>query len=191
MKQRICLLLFTITLCGCGMRQREEALNKREAAINEREQTLVLKEKSLQLKEEELMAQKAQMDSTVLVDTTYIINPALTGKWDVKMTCTETTCSGSAVGDVKNEQWEISYQGNKLIAKAMANDQLVRVYTGFYTGNTIELVEDVNSAIVPSLTKMIVRLRLKDDAKLEGEREIIREKNCKVVYALQAVKMDI
>jgi hypothetical protein len=189
-QQILIALILLMILCGCDSRQQEEALQKRETALNEREQLLLLKEKSLQLREEALLKQKSFFDSTINTDTTYLINTQLQGKWDVRMTCTEATCPGSAVGDVKTEQWELAYQGNKLIAKAMSNNQLVRVYTGFYTGNTIELVEDVTGTEAASLTKMVVRLRLVDNFRLEGEREIIRDNNCKVVYTLLAEKLN-
>ena len=59
------------------------------------------------------------------------------------MTCIETTCPGSAVGDTKTETWDINYENNLIIAKAMANNKLVRVYTGSYDGTNLTLSEDV------------------------------------------------
>jgi len=43
------------------------------------------------------------------------------------MRCTETNCSGSAVGDTKNEQWEIGYQNGGIVAQAFSGNKLVRV----------------------------------------------------------------
>jgi hypothetical protein len=183
------LFMVALLLSGCNFREREEALQKKETALNQKEQELLLKEKTLLLQEQELQNRKLAFDSTQNADTSRIVNPALVGNWNVKMTCTEATCAGSAVGDTKNETWQLAYQGSALLAKANANNQLVRVYTGFYTGNTIELVEDKTSAVAPSPAKMVVRLRLVDSTRLEGEREIVRENNCKVVYALQVEKI--
>jgi hypothetical protein len=59
------------------------------------------------------------------------------------MTCTETTCPGSAIGDTKTETWDISYQNNVLLAKANVGDKLTRVYTGTYDGTNLVLIEDV------------------------------------------------
>jgi hypothetical protein len=98
------------------------------------------------------------------------------------MTCTETTCAGSAVGDTKTEEWELSYEGNTLIAKAHTNEQLIRTYKGFYTGNTIELVESRDST--EANVKMVVRLRLADETHMEGQREITR-KDCKIIYDIK------
>jgi hypothetical protein len=148
----------------------------------------------LRIKEDDLQKREAKLDSSrkkdssSVQDTLHLINPALAGAWAVKMTCTETTCTGSAVGDVKNEQWDISYQGNTIIAKAMAGNQLARVYTGFYSGATVELTEDRISAPLQPAAKMVVRLRIVDEENMEGQREIVRDKECKVIFALQMKK---
>jgi hypothetical protein len=184
MKLFLFISFLLITLAGCDYRSREEAIRKKEAALNEKEQQLLLKEKSLQLKEQELLQKQKVIDSTSAADTTARYNPNLIGLWNVQMTCTETTCAGSAVGDTKTETWEISYQDKNLIARAMVNDELVRVYSGIFTGNTIELV-DVHEAGTPPGTKMIVRLTITDDSKLEGQRSIERPgENCRIVYTL-------
>jgi len=180
-------LLFAVS--SCDLRQREEALQKREASLNQKEQELLLKERTLQLKEEELAKRQQQIDSSKKTDTTHIVNPALAGTWDVKMTCTETTCAGSAVGDTKNEEWVIAYEANTLLAKAMANGQVSRIYSGFSTGNIVELVENRTAAAGTEATsRMTVRLRLVDETHMDGQREIVRDKDCKIVYALQLEK---
>jgi len=183
----IALLFFTP---GCEPRTREEELQKKEIALNQKEQELLLKEKTLHLKEQELQQREQKMDSSLKTDTTNLYNPALIGRWSVKMTCIETTCTGSAVGDTKNEQWDISYQGKTIIAKAMAGDKLVRIYTGFFTDNRVELTEDTESTPSQTATKMVVRLQIVDETSIDGQREIVREDDCKVVYELQMKKQD-
>ncbi|HUC80570.1 MAG TPA: hypothetical protein VMR70_06615 [Flavisolibacter sp.] len=173
---------------GCDIRQREEALQKREATLNQREQELLLKEKSLQLKDEELVKRQQQMDSTIVADTTAKYNAKLAGVWNVQMTCTETSCTGSAVGDTKTETWEISYQDRNVIARAKVNNELVRVYSGLYNGTTLELAEALESEQKPA-TKMIVRLQLTSDTQLEGQREIDRiSENCRIIYSMKMKK---
>lgn len=185
MKWILVLLIFIVyASSGCDYRKREEELQKKETALNQKEQELLLKEKTLQLKEEDLAKREQRLDSTI-IDSTHVINPALTGIWSVQMSCTEATCTGFAIGDTKSEQWQISYTGNTLIAKAFSNNQLARVYTGFDTGNTIELVEDRDTT-VPNV-KMVVRLRFVDTTHMEGQREIARE-DCKVIYDLKLEK---
>lgn len=186
MKRTLFFLFTILLLTTCDYRKREEALRTKEAALNQKEQELVLKEKSLQLKEEDILKREKRLDSTV-TDSSYIVDSTLIGNWSVKMVCTETTCTGSAVGDTKTENWQITYQTNSIIAKVISNNQLTRIYTGFYTGNTIELVEDQNKEASASQTKMVVRLRVIDSTHLEGQREISRE-DCKVIYSLQLGK---
>jgi hypothetical protein len=172
---------------GCDLRKREEFLQKKEAELNQKEQELLLKEKTLQLKDEEL--QKMQKpDSSANVDTMILYNPAIIGFWSVKMVCTEATCPGSAVGDTKTEQWNISYESNTIIAKAMSDDKLVRTYTGKPNADVIELTEQLADEGTQGSTSMIVRLRLINDNRIEGQREIVRDNNCKVVYSLQMEK---
>ena len=176
-------LLFFL-LQSCNLRTREETLQKRETALSVKEQELLLKEKTLQLKEEELASKQRAFDSSSRMLDTAKINPAIVGTWAVQMTCTQTNCSGSAVGDTKTETWELSYQKNNIIAKAKVNDDLVRVYSGILTGNALELTETHDASTQPS-TKIVVRLQTTSDTKLEGQREITRlNEDCKIVYAM-------
>jgi hypothetical protein len=180
------LVLFFLIAPGCANERRNEALDGREAALNAKEQELYGKEKTLQLQEESLRRREQSLDSAARPDSSRLVNPALAGNWSVQMTCTEATCTGSAVGDTKSEDWNLSYQGNALIARASSGGQLVRTYTGFYTGNTVELVEHLDTT---GAVKMVVRLRPTDATHMEGQREITREA-CKVIYDLKLVKND-
>lgn len=179
--QAIFIMLFA---SGCNNKAREAALDKRELELNMREQQLLIKEKQLVLKEEELNERVLKLDSTI-VDSTGIFNPVLVGFWDAKMVCTETSCPGSAIGDTKAENWEIGYENNHLVVKAMTGNKLVRVYTGKYDGINIMLTEDVAEASQSPATKLLVRLVVKDKNNLAGQREILREKDCKIIYSLQ------
>lgn len=189
MKWMICLLLSSFLFSGCDLQQKEEALKKKEAELNQKEQELILREKTIQFKEEELAKKEKRLD-TLAKDSTLMLNPNLAGTWSTKMTCVETTCTGSAVGDTKTEQWTISYEANHIIARAMADDKLVRVYTGSFNGNTIELTQESQATSSEPPTRMVVRLMLKDAGKMEGQREIVRNKDCKIVYALEMQKQN-
>ena len=189
MKRLLIFILLSALIGSCDYREREEALRKREAVLDQREQTILVRERSIALREEAIAKQQRLIDSTTHSDTTHQVSQALVGNWNVKMMCTETSCAGSAVGDTRTEKWQMQYEGTSLIARAMANDQLLRVYTGFFTGNTVELVEDPTNATAPRAAKMVVRLRLVDSSRLEGEREIVRDNNCKIVYATHMEKM--
>ena len=181
------LVLIALLSAGCESRGKEEALLKKEEELNQREQQLLLKEKTLEIREADLLRKEKQLDSTK-IDSTGFYNPALVGNWSVKMTCTETTCSGSAVGDVNNQEWNISYQGNTIIAKVMEGNQLVRTYTGTYNNNAVEMTEAVQSTATQPAVKMLVRLRIINATSMDGQREIFRENNCKIIYALELQK---
>ena len=104
------------------------------------------------------------------------------------MKCTETTCTGSAVGDTKTEQWQIGFENNKVIVTATSNNKLLRLYAGNYVGNSLELTAQQDNAITPQVGKIVVRLQETKENKLEGQREIIRPEDCRIVYDLQLQK---
>ncbi len=190
----ITISLMVVLFCtGCDTKAREEALQKREAELNERDQQLLLRETELAIKEMEIVQLQKQLDSVktirdTLQDTSQVYNQQLIGNWNVKMTCTETTCAGSAIGDTKSEIWDISYDNNVIVAKAMAGDKLVRVYTGSYNGSNLLLTESVAGAPAEPATKLTIRLTLSNNTAMEGQREIVRENDCRIVYRLQLSK---
>jgi hypothetical protein len=110
--------LALLPLAGCGLREREAKLAAREQAVEQRSHQLDARELTLMQREEELSKKLQVLDSQAR-DTAMLYEPLLIGKWNVRMTCTETSCPGSAVGDIKTESWVISYEGNYLEAKAM------------------------------------------------------------------------
>lgn len=184
--QYILIFFFTLLLItGCDSGKKSRELRQKETELTQREQDLAARDQALNLREDALNQKVRITDSTVIADTANTAPPAITGKWTAQMTCTETTCAGSAVGDTKTEQWEITYQGGTFVARAMANGQLVRVYTGSYTDGTIELTEELASSASSTPAKMMVRLKPVSESRMEGQREIVRENNCRILYDLQ------
>lgn len=139
------------------------------------------------MKEDELAQKEKLLDSSSKnpTDSFIALHPQLPGKWDVTMRCTETNCFGSAVGDTKNEQWEISYQNGGIVAQAFSGNKPVRVYSGSGNGNTIELSTATDTPEANSVTKMIVRIQEIKDNEMTGQRDIIRPDNCHIIYALE------
>ena len=182
------LLLIALLLSGCASREKEGALQIKEDSLNQREQQLLLREKTLDIREAELLRREKQYDSTANGDSVGHFNPALSGNWSVKMTCTETSCPGSAVGDVNNQEWIFSYQGNSIIARVMEGNRLMRTYTGTYTNKQVEMTETMQSTTTQPAVKMLVRLTVINETSMDGQREIIRENNCKIIYALDLQK---
>ena len=163
-------------------------MQQKEDILNQKEQQLILKEKTLQIKEEELLLREAKLDSSLQKNSSSVFDSTLLGKWAVKMVCTETSCSGSAVGDTKTELWEITLEGNSFIAKAMSGDKLIRVYSGLFTGNTLELVAETETSSVEPAPKIVARLHIINETRLEGTREIVRENECKTTYTMELLK---
>ena len=188
MKGRIILsLFFIIVLSGCNLRQREIELEKKLAEVNEREQRLTLKEQSLELREQQLNEKEKKLDSTTQsngYDSLMIKHPKLPGLWNVKMQCIQTSCPGSAVGDTKNEQWQFKLQDNGIIVSAISNNELVRVYTGIYRNNALQLSVQADTNLVAT-AKILVRLQQIDEKEMSGEREIIQPDGCRILYSLQ------
>ena len=184
------LILTGFALSGCNLREREIALEKKAAQINEKEQLLFLKEQSLEAREQMLNDREKLLDSTSLKasnDSLFIKYPKLPGSWAVKMVCIETNCPGSAVGDTKNEQWDFTFHDNSIIATAVSNNQMVRVYSGSYFANSIRLSVQKDTADAQT-AKMLVRLQDIKEKEMIGEREIIQESGCRIVYSLQLKK---
>jgi len=182
------LLMGIVFISGCGLRQREMELNRKMQELNVKEQELALKEQSLSIKEEQLNEKEKSLDSTknVVNDSLFVQHQKLPGTWMVEMQCTETNCPGSAVGDVKNEQWDFKFQNNMVIASAMSNNQLVRVYTGDYVGNTLKLAVQQDST--DASAKIVVRLQQIKDKEMTGDREITQANGCRILYSLRLKK---
>lgn len=189
MKNNVRYLFFVLLVASCNADQEE--LDKKLAEVNRKEQELILKEKSLQLREDELNERTKRLDSSSKksADSLLVLQPQVPGKWNVTMRCTETNCSGSAVGDVKIEQWEISYQNNEIIANAYSDNKLVRVYLGTSTGTAIELSTQPETGDQNQNTQMIVRIQEIKEKEMTGQRDIIRPDNCHIVYSLDFKKL--
>lgn len=185
-------LLFLTTACNDAQKQRN--LKMKEAELNTKEQDLVLREKTLQMKEQVLNERfkKAgnlrSKDSLKNGQDSTTTNPELAGTWAVKMTCTETSCPASAVGDIKTEHWNLSYQGNLLVAKVIDKNKLSRIYRGEFNANSAVMTEYRDIANPATDSKMTVRLNFLNNKYMEGQREIIMEDDCRIIYTLQMNK---
>src|SRR5688572_9106024 len=133
MKPYLIILVSIVSLSSCSLREREKELERRTTELNEKEQQLLLKEQTLQLKEDELAIKESRLDSSLHFNSdndTSRTNARYFGNWHVRMDCIETSCTGSAVGDSKIEQWSIDSADNGVIVRAKVGTQLVRVYSG-------------------------------------------------------------
>jgi hypothetical protein len=196
MRLVLLLILLPFSLSSCSIREREKQLERKLAEIEQREQQLLLKEKLLALREGELAKKERAFDSTaavgrkdslVVADSTFVRDTTLIGNWSVRMHCTETNCTGSAVGDTKTETWELNYQDNSIIAKANADGKLVRIYIGRHQNNRLQLTarHDEND----QTTRMVVDVQRSARDEMRGTREIFRPDGCRIVYELELKKV--
>jgi len=181
MKRLTLLFVFFTLICqSCGFKEKEEQLKKQAQRLAEKEQGLMQWEQRLTLLEKELQEKKNKQiaDSTSTTDSLQA--QAFTGKWVVKMRCTETNCGGSAIGDSKTETWEIAYSNKAIVVNAFAGNDLSRIYNGSFSQNRLEVTNGQ-----PGTESVIrVMLELKDN-KMEGTREV-EQTNCKIRYSLNA-----
>lgn len=177
-------LLFFCAACSDGGRER--ILKEKEATLNQKQQQLLLWEQQLSAKEKALDAREHQLDSTKKeIDSVTIHGPSIAGRWQIKMQCVETSCDGSAIGDVKTEQWTFSTDGNDVVAKAYVGKNLIRIYTGFYTQSGLQLTD---KSSLSANTTMEVTLRILNEKTMDGLREIMLP-NCKTTYSISADRL--
>ncbi|WP_207423326.1 hypothetical protein [Desertivirga brevis] len=177
-------LLLTFLLFSCGTDTKLKAVQDSLAIKNRHIDSLNIQ---LKLKDDTIAFIKNSLDTTKITeDSAAVYKAELVGRWAVNMQCIETSCEGSAIGDVKNEQWEISYEGAVLVAKAFNNKEVTRIYKGAFSNEHIEL-----KSIEPTgNTQMIVTLQQrKDEGTLEGVREIIKANDCRIRYSIKLAKL--
>lgn len=180
------ILLFILIIClhGCGLNEREKNLQKLQKEIALKEQALLILEQRLKLKEEALDHVRQSLDSAKMqIDSASVYNPDIVGKWTVKMNCIETSCDGSALGDSKTEQWDISYNKNTIVVKAYSGPVLIRVYVGNYRDNQLKILDERPNMDV----SFKASLNFINTKRMDGTREVL-QKDCKIVYSLNAEK---
>lgn len=182
----VLLLMLTILLHSCGLNEREKKLKFRQKETARKEQQLLAWEQRLKMKEDSLEFTKKHLDSTKNgTDTLSTYDPAIVGKWNVKMSCIETSCSGSAIGDTKTEQWAITYRQNTVVVNAYSGTVLTRVYIGTYKNKVLQILDEKPNAGA----LIIANLNFTNDDRMDGTREVIQNDECRIVYALNARKV--
>lgn len=182
--KKIYLLVFALFLFSCT-NQEEQQLRARSAALDKLRDSLMAKERALNLKAEELDRREQVLDTTTTDIPEGIMNSNLTGKWQVKMTCVETNCTGSAIGDVRNEQWNIAYRNDLFIVEGLANGKVNTLYTGLYNGQELQL----NSGTSAVGTVISIVLTPAESGSMVGRREVTQAGGCKIFYRLNLNKL--
>ena len=181
--KKIYLLLFSLIMFSCNNQEAQE-VKARGIALEKLRDSLLVKERELDLKAQELDKREQMLDTVNNSVPEGITNPNLTGKWQVKMTCVETNCSGSAIGDVRNEQWNLSYRNDLFIIEGLTNGAVNTLYTGLYNGNELQL----NADNIAGTTISIV-LTPSESGTMVGRREVTQAGGCKIFYRLNLNKL--
>lgn len=184
-------LLFALLVqTGCGFDERRKQLDEREKSIAVREQTLMLKEKELRILEDSLKRNFEKIDSISLaaVQQSIPLPESFIGRWNVSMVCTQTSCSGFAVGDVRKETWQIASNDVNVTVRAMQGEKLIRVYTGVFTGTHFKLSTPLSFEDNQPATSMKVDLRIENPNKLTGQRLIVQPDGCTTTFKVDADK---
>lgn len=190
MKQLLLSTLLLIPLLmnsGCGFEERKRALDAREAALQEREQDLLLKQKQLTQLEDSMKLNLARQDSatSVLKNLGLPLPDSLQGVWNISMICTQTSCTGFAVGDSRKENWTFSGgDSTGVYIKAMQGEKLIRIYSGIYDGGGFILSTLSGSDSIT--TVMNVKLSVENGNKLSGTRVINQADGCSATFRLDA-----
>lgn len=175
--QFLSVLLFSFFLISCNedYKLKKEELRKKEISLNKREKAFAEKEaeyQSLIKMRDSLIAEK---DTT----TTDKLSENITGKWNVKMICTASSCAGYAIGDQKNEMWEISGTSNNINAKVFDKGTYLRNYSGRISNDEIILDHETKDGIIMKITITGI-----NSGKIKGSRDITGKNDCKAMYDL-------
>jgi len=182
-------LVFSLLISGCGNNEEKKNIAIREQNVLRREQELKLLDQQLKLKEQELAGREQRLDSadSVLRDSVGVYDAKIIGDWTISMQCTETNCTGYAVGDVKTEQWNISYDNNKVLVRAYVNKTVVRTYSGLFINNMVKLTANLSDA--QTRIDVILRPELTNEKLMSGRRVINHEGECRTVFDIRAEKL--
>ena len=93
--------------------------------------------------------------------------------------------TGSAIGDVRNEQWNLSYRNDLFIVEGLTNAAVNTLYTGLYNGNELQLNAD-NTA---TGTVISIVLTPAEGGTMVGRREVTQAGGCKIFYRLNLSKL--
>jgi len=176
-------LLSGLLLSGCGLQEREKKLADGWQSLHQKEQELILKEQALNDRQKTIDSVESRQ-----TDTLTALYPDLEGNWSVKMVCNVATCPGFAIGDTKSEQWEFRIQANEVMAIAVSNNKVTRIYTGTFNGDQLIMNAQLVESQPDLNTRMIVRIRFSDNNNMTGEREIVRQDDCNIIYSLNLKK---
>lgn len=179
-----CALLFlSMTLLGCKDEQREKQLVERENALTEREKALALKEADYQ-------SLVRMRDSLATVKDTVMLQTwpeSVTGLWNARLVCRESSCTEYVVGDVRSDNWEFASDSTSMFARVYNKEKLIRIYSGKLSGQTIQLQFATDST---SQKKVDINVRIDTTgaAALKGEQIVVIDDKCRAKFSVELTR---
>ncbi|PIF46764.1 hypothetical protein CLU96_3804 [Chryseobacterium sp. 52] len=163
---------------------------EKEKNLTEREQQLLEKEKIFAKKESDYQALLKMRDSIFVKKDSVIIAawPAeISGPWNGKVICTESSCSDYAVGDQRTDIWEFDSDSTQMVTKIVNNNNLVRLYSGKFENNEIKLSFKTDSTAKKNV-EMNVLLNDISDNKIKGTRTITSDNGCTAKFSVELIR---
>ena len=147
-----------LMLTSCNNPEAENQLKQRELSLLTKEQEFEAKAKDYEM----LKAMRDSLQQFTNTTVAITIPENMLGKWNGKMICTESNCSENVIGDLRNDIWEFSEGGVRIINKTGGE----RKYTGKLTGSEIMLISDNN------LSAITLQLPTENTDRIKGSREL-------------------
>jgi len=175
-------LTTSFLLISCDYKEKEKSLTDREKQLLEKEKLFATKESEYQSLLKMRDSIYAKKDSVVVATW-----PAeISGPWNGKVVCTESSCSDYAVGDQRTDLWEFDNDSTQPIAKIINNNNLVRLYTGKFEKNEIRLSVNTDSTAKKNVEMNVIRNDISDN-KIKGTRTITSD-GCTAKFSVELVR---
>lgn len=182
----------TILLNSCGKTDEEIALEKKriqdsiEKVIESAKETAV-EEAQQKAESEKRLAEQAEWERK---NKKFNVED-LVGTWNVKMSCINSNCQGTNVGDIRSETWYINYEGGRIIVKVSGNSTTNTLYTGTFDGKILKLHYDlIKTGLFKDKTVSVIDATLRMDSpnELIGKRKVLNDGPCNIDYNISLTK---
>lgn len=184
MQKNIIPFLFAVLflLASCDHKDKEKNITLREQQLLEKEKLFAKKEleyQSLLKMRDSVFAKK---DSVKILKWPEEIS----GSWNGKVICTESTCSDYVVGDQRTDTWEFDNDSTQLVTKIINNNNLIRLYSGKFEHNEIKLNFKTDSTAKKKV-EMNILLNDISDNKIRGTRTVTVD-NCMAKFSVELIR---
>ncbi|MCW3161548.1 hypothetical protein [Chryseobacterium oryctis] len=183
LKNLFAIFFIILFFIGCSDKRKENNLSVRE-------QQLLEKEKLFAQKESEYQALLKMRDSIFSEkDSANVISwpIEISGLWNGKTICTESSCTDYVVGDQRTDIWEFDQDSTQMITKIISNNKLVRVYSGKFENNEIKLYYKTDSTSQKKVEMNVLFNEISAE-KIKGTRTITIDDNCTAKFSVELLR---